>query len=246
MPRKKKIEEVEEVKEEKPELKEFKVTDSIEAFNKKSVEKRKRKAVFIERFLAFFIDTLIISFACSIIAVPFVNTNHLAELQDEQEKISREITELSTSTKDIKELITKMKNKMQELGELSFEISRTEGAVSLIIIIAELLYFVVYQLIRDGQTLGKKLLKIRVKSTIDDKLTSNQLLFRSLIINSILFNIIEFAFMVFSNKYVYWPSIVIFNFVQNLILMICGLMVMFRQDGRGLHDVICKTEVIKE
>lgn len=246
MPRKKKIEEVEEVKEEKPELKEFKVTDSIEAFNKKSVEKRKRKAVFIERFLAFFIDTLIISFACSIIAVPFVNTNHLAELQDEQEKISREVTELSTSTKDTKELITKMKNKMQELGELSFEISRTEGAVSLIIIIAELLYFVVYQLIRDGQTLGKKLLKIRVKSTIDDKLTSNQLLFRSLIINSILFNIIEFAFMVFSNKYVYWPSIVIFNFVQNLILMICGLMVMFRQDGRGLHDVICKTEVIKE
>ena len=85
-----------------------------------------------------------------------------------------------------------------------------------------------------------------VVPTNDKQLTSNQLLFRAFIINSILYNIIEFAFMIFANKYVYLPSIMIFNLIQNILLIICGFMVMFRNDGKGLHDIICRTEVIKE
>ena len=233
--------------EEKEELQEFKpYEEAIKGLKKKNTEKRKRKAVFIERFLAFFIDTMIISFACTLLATPFLDKDRMLELQKEETKIMTEIRENTANSQDVNTMLKEYKVKLNELGAITYELSREQGSYALVIIIAELLYFVVFQLYNNGQTVGKKLLKIKVTSTVDKNLTSNQLLFRSLIINSILFNIIDFAFMIFSNKYIYWQAISIFNIIQNIILLICAIMVMFRKDGLGLHDCICKTEVIKE
>jgi len=242
MPRKK-----QEMKEEKTTFEFEELKKTLDGYKKEKKEKRKRKAVFIERLLAFLIDTAIVSIVCSMIALPFINSNNLTELQDEQNKIMTEVQEIySDSNLKRDEVVDKVMSKTNDLGTVMYELSRAEGVASLIIIIAELLYFVVFQLYNNGQTLGKKLLKIRVVSTNDNQLTSNQLLFRAFIINSILYNIIEFAFMIFANKYVYLPTVLVFNFIQNILILICGFMVMFRKDGKGLHDVICKTEVIKE
>jgi len=242
MPRKK-----QEMKEEKTTFEFEELKKTLDGYKKEKKEKRKRKAVFIERLLAFLIDTAIVSIVCSMIALPFINSNNLTELQDEQNKIMTEVQEIySDSNLKRDEVVDKVMSKTNDLGTVMYELSRAEGVASLIIIIAELLYFVVFQLYNNGQTLGKKLLKIRVVSTNDNQLTSNQLLFRAFIINSILYNIIEFAFMIFANKYVYLPTVLVFNFIKNILILICGFMVMFRKDGKGLHDVICKTEVIKE
>ena len=242
MPRKK------QEKSEEKEIFEFEeLKKKLDGYKKEKKDKRKRKAVFIERLLAFLIDTAIVSIVCSMIALPFINSDDLRDLQDEQNKIMNEVQEIySDGNLKRSDAVENLMSKTNDLGTVMYELSRAEGVASLVIIIAELLYFVVFQLYNNGQTLGKKLLRIRVVPTNDKQLTSNQLLFRAFIINSILYNIIEFAFMIFANKYIYLPSIMIFNLIQNILLIICGFMVMFRNDGKGLHDIICRTEVIKE
>jgi uncharacterized RDD family membrane protein YckC len=57
--------------------------------------------------------------------------------------------------------------------------------LSLITILIEVLYFVVFQLYNGGQTFGKKITKIKVVSESND-LTMNQMIFRSLLSNYIL------------------------------------------------------------
>lgn len=212
---------------------------------KRKPSKRKRKAVFIERFLAFFIDTIIVSFACSLLALPFVNGDNVVSLNDKKHELEHKVQEISKQG-DIDKLQKEYKAIYPELCELQYEMSKESGIASLILIIGEMLYFILFQLYNNGQTIGKKLLKIRIISTNSDNLSPNQMLFRALIINSILYNIIDFGFMIFSNKDLYLPSIFIFNFIQSIVLIIIVFMVMFRKDGKGLHDLICRTEVVKE
>ncbi len=212
---------------------------------KRKPSKRKRKAVFIERFLAFFIDTIIVSFACSLLALPFVNGDNVVSLNDKKHELEHKVQEISKQG-DIDKLQKEYKAIYPELCELQYEMSKESGIASLILIIGEMIYFILFQLYNNGQTIGKKLLKIRIISTNSDNLSPNQMLFRALIINSILYNIIDFGFMIFSNKDLYLPSIFIFNFIQSIVLIIIVFMVMFRKDGKGLHDLICRTEVVKE
>ena len=221
------------------------LNEHLEEKKTKRKQKRKRKAVFIERFLAFFIDTLIVSMACSLITMPFINNDNITDLAEREHKIEHKVQEIAKS-RDLNKMVKESKKIYPEVSEIQYEISKESGAVSLILIVAEMLYFIVFQLYNNGQTIGKKLLKIKIVSTNSESLNPNQMLFRALIINSILFNIIDFAFMIFSNKYLYWPSVSIFNIIQSTVLLIIVFMVMFRKDGRGLHDLLCRTEVVKE
>ena len=70
---------------------------------------------------------------------------------------------------------------------VSYEMAKKQGILSLTTIFLNILYFVVFQVKNNGQTVGKKLLKIKVSSCDDEELTMNQMIFRSLIINSILY-----------------------------------------------------------
>ncbi len=235
----------------KDELKEFKPLEEIEAFQpkRKLKGKRKRNALFIERFLAFFIDTLIISFVCVFISMPFINSDELESIQDKKIKVENKVEDAAKETaknKDYKKFVNEYKESVIELSEIEYESSKVTGVETFILIVVEMLYFILFQLYNNGQTLGKKLLKIRVQSTNSDKLTPNQMLFRAMIINSILLTIIDFGFMIFSNKYLYFPSMMIFNMIQNIVIIITVFMVMFRKDTRGLHDLLCRTEVVKE
>ena len=72
--------------------------------------------------------------------------------------------------------------------------------VELIIII---LYYVVYQIYKDGQTYGKKLMKIKIVSTKGD-LTMNQMIFRTCFSTSLLINLFSLFVLTFSSKYAFF------------------------------------------
>ena len=77
-------------------------------------------------------------------------------------------------------------------------------------------------------------------------LTINDLIFRSLIINSIFVNMLNFALMLFINKDFYGYTTVFLESIQYIILITIFFMVLFRKDGRGLHDIIANTIVVKK
>ena len=77
-----------------------------------------------------------------------------------------------------------------------------------------------------GQTLGKKLMKIKVNSLNGD-LTMNQLVVRSLLVNSILLNMIQVIIVSFINdSMVYFYVDLFFESVQYLFIFISVILIM--------------------
>ena len=87
-------------------------------------------------------------------------------------------------------------------------------------------------------------MKIKIKKTNDTELSMNDLLIRSMINNSILVNIITIALVLFLSKDLYLSMSSLLSSVQYLVLIISLIMIAFTKNAQGLHDKVCKTEVV--
>ena len=88
-------------------------------------------------------------------------------------------------------------------------------------------------------------MKIKVVSSTDKEITMNSFIFRSLIVNSILVDMISFAIVIFGNETAYFYGVAICGIIKYTLLLICGFMVMWSKSGLGLHDRIAHTTVVK-
>ena len=228
------------------------------------MKKKTSKAYFVQRLIAFMIDILLVYTVASLVATPFIDTK-------ESEKITEEISELINQTTN-QEITTR--EFADRNMDLSYQMARKNGFISLISIIVNILYFVVFQLYNKGQTIGKQIMKIRIKSDLDE-LTMNQMIFRSFIANSILLNIINIVllitmnksgyiytyggfelvqyiitivslFMISNSRLVYFYGITTFGTIQYTITFVSIFMVLIRKDGRAIHDLLVKTRVVRE
>ena len=221
-------------------MKKKNVYDKIKDEEKKMQEENKVKkspdikAMFSQRVLAFLIDLLLLSIICSLITM-FVPVNDTAtKLYEEQNRVLEGYVDGSVS----------MKEYVNQMVDLGYDISRQTVIVSIVTIVISLLYYVIYPCYNNGQTLGKKLMKIKIKKTNDTELSMNDLLIRSMINNSILVNIINVILVLFLSKNLYLSTSSLVSFIQYLVLIISLIMIAFTKNAQGLHDKVCKTEVV--
>lgn len=192
------------------------------------------KAMFSQRLLAFIIDLVFISMITSIITM-FVPVNDTAtKLYEEQNRVLEGYVDGTVS----------MEEYVNQMVDLSYDISRQTVIVSIVAVVISLLYYVVYPCYNNGQTFGKKLMKIKIKKTNDKELTMNDLLVRSMINNSILVNIINIILVLFLSKSLYLSTSSVVSSIQYLVLIISLIMIAFTKNAQGLHDKVCKTEVV--
>ncbi len=198
-------------------------------------EKQPEKALFIQRFAAFILDVFIVSMVASMIAYPFLDMNSIDKLSESSTQIVEDYMKQEISIEEY----------TNESISVSYEMARKQGILSLITIFLNVLYFVVFQIKNDGQTIGKKLLKIKVSSNDGNQLTMNQMIFRSLIINSILIDMVNFCVLLFTNQMAYFYGVGILSMVQFIMIAASGFMVMFSEKRQGIHDLIAHTDVVK-
>ena len=213
-----------------------KIKEEEEKINKENKVKKSPdiKAMFSQRVLAFLIDLVLISMITSLITM-FVPVNDTAtKLYEEQNRVLEGYVEGTVS----------MEEYVNQMVDLSYDISRQTVIVSIVTIVISLLYYVVYPCYNNGQTFGKKLMKIKIKKTNDTELSMNDLLIRSMINNSILVNIINIVLVLFLNKNIYLTTSSLFSTIQYLVLIISLIMIAFTKNAQGLHDKVCKTEVV--
>jgi uncharacterized RDD family membrane protein YckC len=193
-----------------------------------------RNAFFIERLAAFITDVIIVTLVASIISMPFINTTNYKKLSDESNKITENYLnhKLSTSTY------------VNQTIDLNYEIYRETGVSNVLAIIIYALYFIVFQFYMGGQTIGKRLMKIKIVPN-NGELTSNNYLIRGLLNNMILCNMSICVFALV-NKNIYYYGMSIVTFMQFIYVIICIFMIGFRKDSRSLSDLISKTKVVKE
>ena len=193
------------------------------------------KALFVQRFIAFLLDIFILSSIASLISYPFLDAKSIDKLN----KNSSEVIEKYTTGE------IDMDTYVDEVKGISYQLSQKQGVVSLVTLFLAVLYFIVYQYYNHGQTIGKKLMKIKVVSSTDKEITMNSFIFRSLIVNSILVDMISFAIVIFGNETAYFYGVAICGIIKYTLLLICGFMVMWSKSGLGLHDRIAHTTVVK-
>lgn len=193
------------------------------------------KAPFFKRLASYIIDVIIISAIISAICLALPdkgkeNDKKLDELSTQLMKQEIDIDKYMTEYKNI--IYDNNKNKMIETG------------INLAITIA---YFVIFQYMNKGQTLGKKLLKIKVVDNDSKKeISIGKGLLRTLLIQNLLSTVVSVGLIKFINKDTYMNIYLSLNEIESIFIFVTAILVLYRKDGRGLHDMIANTAVIVE
>ena len=195
-----------------------------------------KKSSFTQRLIALIIDLMIVGVIVNLISTPFIN-------QEKNEKLMNETKKIMDNYKNGDISLNVYFNQVKDIN---YELLRINGITTLIEIVVLILYFIVFQFYNKGQTLGKKIMKIRVINKDSNELTMNNILLRSLIINSILFNMIVLGFITFLSKDMYLYGVYSFQIIQYLIVIISVFMILFGKESIGLHDLIGHTKVVSE
>ena len=194
----------------------------------------KKKVSFAKRLCAYFIDIFLVSLVATLLIFPFVDSKSVTKLKDNMNQITEDYVNGEINEKTF----------LTESESINYQLAKQTGASTFAIIIIKMLYFIVFQLYNKGQTLGKSMFKIKVVST-DGELSTNQMILRTFMIDSILYSILGFALMIFASQSTYFYGMLVFEIIQYIFMIICAVMMMFTKDGRGLHDLVSRTKVVE-
>lgn len=186
----------------------------------------------IKRIAAYIIDygiVYLISAILLMIPAFSFNQEQYLEYYEEYMNIPTEITE---------ETMNKQYSLLYDMTKLSKNSLIIEATVTFA-------YFGIAAYLMKGQTLGKKLKKIKVVSTNDKELNPHLFMLRSVILTNIIPKIASIL-AIFFLKEKNW--ILAEGLISNISITITFVLIaflIFREDERSLHDLICKTKVIE-
>ena len=143
---------------------------------------------------------------------------------------------------DIKDIIDEHYKLTSE--DYAYRLIKLSIIQKIISVLCILMYFVVIQYFLNGQTLGKKLMKLRVRSNSDKELTILNYFIRSLILNEVVITMLNVICSLTFSKggYIIYNQII--YYVTYVIEMTILFMVMFDKNSRGLHDYAANTKVV--
>ena len=186
----------------------------------------------IERIIAYIIDcgiVYLISALLLMIPIFSYDQNQYLEYYEEYTKIPTEVTEETMNDK------YSLLYKMTKLAKNSLIIETT----------VTFSYFGIAAYLMKGQTLGKKIKKIKVVSNTDKELNPHLFMLRSIILTNIIPKIASIiAIMCLKEKTWILAEGIISNVSITITFALIAFMI-FREDERSLHDIICKTKVIQ-
>ncbi len=186
----------------------------------------------IKRIFAYIIDYMIVYLIAGLIlAIPAFSYNQEEYIEYYEEYITmpEQITEETINDK------YSTLYKMTKLSKNSLIITA----------LVSFSYFGIAAYLMDGQTLGKKLMRIKVVPIEGKQLNSHLFMLRSVILTNLIPQIASIiSILVLKEKQ--W--ILAEGLISNISLTITFILIaflIFREDERSLHDIICKTKVIE-
>ncbi len=191
----------------------------------------------LRRIGAYIVDIIVITMISSM----FVRIEFLNPKYDEYEKAYNEYIDFTSEVINNPEKVND-----SNFNDITYNLSKTGLATSIITLVVTTLYFVGFQYINRGQTLGKKLFKIQVVDSENKKLKFYQVLIRALLIDKIATNAISAVLISTLSKNAYLTGSQYVELVDMAIMAASFILIMFREDGKGLHDMIAGTKVVFE
>lgn len=196
------------------------------------VEKELKRAHFYQRVLAYIIDALLVAFIATLITYPFRS--------ESVKKVDNQIIETTQ-----KALQGKIKSEAYsvQMNDLAYEKAKLDGISNVVTILLGVIYYIAYQGLTKGQTLGKKLLKIKIVKNDQSELTYNDLILRNLLNNFIIFDILLAVFALIGKK-PFLAGYKVIDILQIGIIVVSVFMIAIRNDGRSIMDLVANTKVV--
>lgn len=191
------------------------------------------KADFFKRIFAYMIDYFII-----LLVLSFITAN-INVGSDITEKVNNLTNEYKNGNITIEEY-------NEEVLPLNYELIKRKLPVNVITCVIIIGYYIVFAYFNKGQTLGKKICKIRVVNDKGERASIWNILIRSLFIYGIITTLYSLISINFLDIESFNYSVSVVSVIESLFIVISLLMMLYKKDGRGLHDIIAKTKVIGE
>lgn len=193
------------------------------------------KVSFFKRMSAYILDVLIFSLIFGIFTMIVPESNNVTVLNSQLSDLSEKIlnNEITTSIY------------FNQYAGIIHNLDKELFLSNLFNFVLMIGYFAILPFYYNGQTLGKKIMKIKLVKD-NGELTMNDLLIRNIVINGFLFSLIGFALIFLVNDLTYFTITSILCFIEILLVIISVFMILYRHDKKGLHDLWCKTSVIEE
>lgn len=191
------------------------------------------KADFFKRIFAYLIDYFIIMIVLMGITAS-VNVGS---------DLTKEINDVMN---DYKEGNITVEEYTEKVMPLNYELTKRKLPVNVATSVVFIGYYIIFAYFNKGQTLGKKLLKIKVVNDKGERPSIWNMVVRGLLIYGIVTTLYSTISINFLDMEKFNYSVSVISAIESMIIIVSILMMLYKKDGRGLHDIIAKTNVIRE
>ena len=202
------------------------------------------------RISAFLIDIFLVTFISTIFSsISYVNPfigNYKVAYDEYRENYKSESESVLTNPT--------IKNVVDYSNKMSKQIYKIDYSMlfnNIYYLVFSFLYFVLFAYFTNGQTLGKKLFKLKVVRQDGEKVKLSNLMLRTFLSGSSIFMgvniivIIQLLLLMIPQNQVYFYAILLSSMISYVIEII-GLVLLFSKEHRSLDDIIGSTKVIDE
>lgn len=192
------------------------------------------KAYFLQRCIAYFIDIFIVVLVSMVFSFFIPVTEKYKDSLEKQEIILNQYENEEINYDEYVKLY----------NDNSYSMSKESMIFDFVSIIITLAYFGAYSYYKDGMTIGKKCMKIRIVDNNGKHPSYRKFVIRAALLHGPVMSILLALSLIFLSKDIYFLVSSGINFVYTIFSFFCIFLVAVRKDGRGLHDLISGTKVI--
>lgn len=184
-----------------------------------------------KRIVAYLIDTILIILLLVGIRVLFQNQN--------MQTLRLELNELNQS------FLSKQvgfSTYINHYSSIMYDMDKQNCLITLIGMILMILYFVILPYKWNGQTIGKKMMHIKIIK--NESITIKDLFIRSLFINGLGYGILTFILLWIFPSFSYFLTASFIGILQIILVIVSLFMILYNKNGKDLEDIITQSEVI--
>ena len=202
------------------------------------------------RISAFLIDVFLVTFVSTVFSSisyvnPFIENYKVA--YDEYREIYKSESESVLTNPTIKNVVDYSNKMSKQIYKIDYSMLFN----NIYYLVFSFLYFVLFAYFTNGQTLGKKLFKLKVVRQDGEKVKLSNLMLRTHLSGSSIFMgvniivVIQLLLLMIPQNQVYFYAILLSSMISYVIEII-GLVLLFSKEHRSLDDIIGSTKVIDE
>lgn len=171
----------------------------------------------------------------------------LEQCPDYKEIIDKRYEKKTITEKEYNKLAKETDNIYNEISKKkAYKVEQNNILYLIIYLIATIAYFIGFNKYTNGQTLGKKLMRLKIVNSSDKNkdVPIWSYIVRMIILYQPIYYLVKLIGINYLDIDNYYNVISTISTIQSYIEMLVIILVMVRIDGRGIHDILAKTRVI--